>query len=356
MATATMSDPEIFSPAQGPDDSIPQGGGALGVLEESTLRTLVDLATKPGHARSITKFMQELDELVTQSPEIAQQMTYSLPRGDGQKIGPSIRFAESVQYCWRNLFIQIMPFEVGTDTVTARAQIFDLERLQRFSWDTSRNITGKYGRFNQDMIGVTMKAASSIAYRDAILKYIPRALWIGAWEKSKLASVGKIEAIGQKRIEALQYFNKAGITNVQVFNALGVSGVEDIDVDNLVTLKAWARELKDGQKSVEEIFGTPFDDEIERTMKALGWNETKKRMSRENFAGNPQAHLNYLRGEAKKMDITVEMPKEQQPAQEQPAQATAPAQQTAPVQQQSTPPPQAEQPKPQQTAAKTPDW
>lgn len=344
MAPTKQQEPDIFGPGseEGSEAVLPSTT-ALGQLEESALNSLIKAARQA--PRSITKFREELKAIVTTSPEIAQQMTYSLPRADKQLIGPSIRFAEAVMYCWRNLAVEVRPLEVGDDSVTAQAQIFDLERLSRFGWNTSRNITGKYGRFNADMIGVTMAAASSLAYRNAILKYVPKALWIGLWEESKLASVGKIEAIGAQRDKAITHFNNAGVTTVQILNALGIPGVEDVGVDELVTLRAWANDLKDGRQSVEAIFGSVFDEEIEKTMKALGWNATKQRLSRENFAGNPEGHVQHLRTEAKKLGVEVELKKGAEPSR---TETAGPTTESQPASKQAIP---VEESKPTPTAA-----
>lgn len=300
MATGTVMPPDVEQEGV----QVPLTPGALSAIEEGDRRSMV--ATAKENPRSIQHFRKELLELVTLDEKIAQEMSYSLPRGDKQLIGPSIRFAEAVVYCFRNLRAGVQVIDEGDKTLTAEGRIYDAERNTGIAIRVDRNITGKRGRFNQDMIAVTGAAASAIAYRNAVLKYVPKGAWIDIWEQAKQTAVGKGETMGKKRMDAVAYFGQLGITEVMVLNTLGVRGVEDIQTDELVALKAWAREIKAGSKSIEDIFGSPLDEEIERTMKALGWNETQKRLSRTNFAGNREGHLAYVKGEAAKANITVE--------------------------------------------------
>lgn len=299
MATGT-----VMPPATEELQQVQLSAGAISAIEEGDRRSMV--ATAKENPRSITVFRKELEELVTLSPEIAQEMSYSLPRGDKQLIGPSIRFAEAVVYCFRNVRAGVQVIDEGQSTLTAEGRIYDCERNTGLAIRVDRNIVGKRGRFNQDMISVTGAAASAIAYRNAVLKYVPKGAWIDIWEKAKQAAVGNAETIGKKRADSVAYFNQMGVTTVMILNTLGVRGIEDIKTDELVALKAWARELKAGSRSIEDIFGSPLDEEIERTMKALGWNETQKRLSRTNFAGNREGHLAYVKAEAAKANITVE--------------------------------------------------
>lgn len=298
MATGTVLPPEEQI------EELPLSASAISAIEEGDRRSMV--ATAKQNPRSIVVFRKELLELVTLDEKIAQEMSYSLPRGDKQLVGPSVRFAEVIVYCYRNLRAGVEVVDEGSSSLTAEGRVYDAERNNGIVIRVNRNIVGKRGRFNQDMIGVTGAAASSIAYRNAVLKYVPKGLWLDIWEKAKQTAVGSAETIGKKRMDAMQHFNQMGVTDVMVFNTLGIRGVEDIQTDELVAMKAWAREIKAGTRSIEDIFGSPLDEEIERTMKALGWNETQKRLSRTNFAGNREGHLAYVKSEAAKANITVE--------------------------------------------------
>lgn len=301
---ATQPQGQVIPPNEA-EGEIPLTAGMMTAIEEGDRRSMI--AAAKANPRSIVAFRKELDELVTLSEGVAQEMTYSLPRGDKQIIGPSVRFAEVVCYCYRNLRAASEVIDVGDKQVTARGIVYDAERNNGRADNVSRNITTSSGkRYNQDMIGTTGNAASQIAFRNAVLHYVPKALWLESWEKSKAAAVGSVETIGKKRTDALTHFNQMGVTDVMVFNTLGVRGTEDIKTDELVALKSWAREIKAGTRSIEDIFGSPLDEEIERTMKALGWNETQKRLSRTSFAGNREGHLAYVKAEAAKSGIVVE--------------------------------------------------
>lgn len=295
---------QVLPPDSEESQEVPLSSTMITAIEEGDRRSMI--AAAKANPRSLVVFRKELDDLVSISESVAAEMTYSLPRGSGQIIGPSVRFAEAAAYCYRNLRAISEVVDIGDKQLTAQGTVFDAERNNGRAERVNRNIVGTRGRFNQDMIGTTGNAACSIAYRNAVLHYIPKALWLDSWEKSKQVVTGGVETVAKKRTDALAHFNAMGVTDVMVFNTLGVRGVEDIGTDELVALKTWAREIKSSSRTIEDVFGSPLDEEIERTMKALGWNETQKRVSRTNFAGNRQGHLDYVKGEATKAGITVE--------------------------------------------------
>ena len=80
-------------------------------------------------------------------------------------------------------------------------------------------------------------------------------------------------------------------------NSVGVSSPKELEVDHLVTLKALCEEIKKGQRTIEEVFGSPFDKEIEALFTQLGKNETQKRLLKESYMGRAKDLLEYLRGQ-----------------------------------------------------------
>jgi hypothetical protein len=147
--------------------------------------------------------------------------------------------------------------KVDRDTITAQGVFHDLERNVAISDETERSIVGKRGRYNADMIVVTGNAARAIARRNAALQGIPRAFWEPIYLEARKVVAGDSKTLANRRAEALTYLQKLGVTQEMVFATLEVNGIEDITSDHLVTIRATARAIRDGEATVEEAFLDP---------------------------------------------------------------------------------------------------
>jgi hypothetical protein len=117
-----------------------------------------------------------------------------------------------------------------------------------------RNTRSNGSRFSDDMIGVTGNAASSIALRNAILKVVPKAFWSRMYAAARAVVTGDSRTLANRRLEALNYLSKVGITKQMILSKLGVSGVEDIGLYHLVLLRGIASAIKEGDTTVEQVF------------------------------------------------------------------------------------------------------
>lgn len=276
-------------------------GGTMDKIEQAALDHQVVIAHK--YPRSMTKFMKKLTEIAQMSRPVALEMMYSVPRGGKQLIGPSVRFAEALISCWENATATVEVIDTDKEWITAEGRFYDAETNVRLAVRVRRRITDKDGkRFNADMIGVTGAAASSIALRGAILRGIPKALWADKFEMAKKTAAGDAKSIDELRGTMMKTFAALGITETRVLNALGVQGVPDIGPDEVLTLNAWHKQLGNGESTVEDIFGSPDDDEIVAMMAKLGWNQAKQKLSIDSYKGRRNDHLAYLRDEVAKKD------------------------------------------------------
>lgn len=234
-----------------------------GTALEAVNRAEVDvqIATARRFPRSIRAFKQQALELATLDEETAASMFYALPRG-GKKIeGPSVRMAEVIASTWGNLRVEARVAAIDDRYVTAVGTCMDLEKNYAARSEVKRRITNRAGRrFDDDMIQVTCNAACSIAMREAVFKVVPRALFKDIYEQAKLCSVGKALSIQEKRHNALAWFGKAGVPQDRVLGYLGRAGVEEITVDDLITLVGIRTAIKDGEISIEAAFAAPGED------------------------------------------------------------------------------------------------
>lgn len=216
----------------------------------------MQIATAHKFPRSIKRFRNEALQMVTLNEQIAESCIYALPRGNKTIEGPSARFAEVVASAWGNCRAGARVVSDQGNFVTAQGVFHDLERNVAITYEVQRRITDSKGRrYNDDMIGVTGNAASSIALRNAILKGVPKAFWDDMYQAARAVVMGDFTTLANRRADALKAFQALGVSKEQVIAKLGVAGVEDISLEHLVTLRGLITAIKEGDTTPEQAFG-----------------------------------------------------------------------------------------------------
>jgi hypothetical protein len=235
--------------------TISEMGGSLALQAVDKAAIDVQIATAKAYPRSVDKALKEALTLATLDEETAASMFYALPRSGKTIEGPSARLAEVMAYSWGNLRVDADIIAEDRTHVTAMGTCFDLEKNVAVRVRVKRRITDKRGkRYNEDMIGVTSNAAVSIALRNCVFKVIPAALVRRIYADARTASLGQGGTITQKRQKALDWFGKLGVKEEEVFQVLGVRGMDDIGEDQLITLRGLVTAIQDGETSVEQTF------------------------------------------------------------------------------------------------------
>jgi hypothetical protein len=252
--------------------------GTLSVLSKAELD--MQIATAKQYPRSLKQFRQECLDMATLTEDIASECLYALPRGGKTIEGPSARLAEIIASSWGNCRAGARVVGEEEGFVIAQGVFHDLQKNVAITYEVRRRITDKKGRrFQADMIGVTANAACSIALRNATLKGVPKAFWSEVYESARKTAIGDATTLSNKRAKALEYLQKLGATEDMILDKLGVAGVEDIGLDELVTLKGLATAIKDGDTTVEMAFGPDVEDkqggakDLERQFKEEGKEE-----------------------------------------------------------------------------------
>lgn len=272
-----------YEEAEGREESTAEvvEAGTLALLNKSEIDQ--QIATAKKYPRSIAKFTHEATQLVSQNEKVADSCIYALPRKDksGQKKtikGPSARFAEIITSCWGNN--RSGGRVVGEDEEFVRSQgvFYDLERNVAITMEVQRRITDSRGnRYGTDMIGVTGNAANSIAQRNAVLKGIPKAFWEPIYDRAQEVAIGNVETLVNRRATMIAYFMKLGVSDKQIFETLGVQGLEDIGLDQLGELKGIATAIKEGDTTPEEAFAPEAPAHAVRADNNLA-NKSKSRL------------------------------------------------------------------------------
>src|SRR6516225_9373713 len=207
----------------------------------------LQIATAKTYPRSLKDFQAGALEMVCYSQEAAEKMYYKLPRKTKEgkiKIieGPSVRFAEIVGQNWRNCRIAARVVGADERNVISQGVFHDLETNVAISFEIKLRITGKDGRrYNDDMITMTGAAAAGIAFRNAVLKGVPKMFWNSLYEKALEVAKPNDTQITSRRKAALESFADLGIPEAAV-------------LDELVTLRGIWNAIKEGSTTPAEAF------------------------------------------------------------------------------------------------------
>lgn len=241
--------------------------GEVEVLDASIITQItqgeigMQVETARAHPRSIQGFKEELTGLATVDKATAEDCFYAVPRkskGGGTKLieGKSIRLAEMALYSWRNVRAEARLLEIGATHLTAQATMLDLERNIGIRIEKRRRITySDGGRYNEDMINTTANAAIAIAFRDAVWKIIPGSHLKEVEAELKKMIMGTLETLPKRRAKSLEYFVGLGVTSKQILTHFNRKRVEDLTLEDVAHLRMYATGIKDGDNTVESIFG-----------------------------------------------------------------------------------------------------
>lgn len=265
----------------------------------------VQITTAKAYPRSISKFRETVQELACLDQETAESMFYTLPRGGKKILGPSVRFAEIVQFAWGNIRSETCIVAIDDTHLTAQGTCFDLERNVAARIQVKRRITDKNGkRFNDDMIVTTANAASSIALRGAIFKVIPFSLAKPIYEKAMKTASGGEKPFSVRRSEEFARWKAKDISEEVLLRKLEKRRIEDVDIEDVITLIGLRNAIKEGDTTLEEAFAQEMTgaSDLEEQLANLGKSKTvtngdggqRKTVSDDaDPVPNPDAELDY---------------------------------------------------------------
>lgn len=213
------------------------------------------IATAKRYPRSINKFKQDAKSMATLDEATAISCIYSLPRGNKPITGPSVRLSEIIASAWGNLRVGARVVDEGPKFITAQGFAHDLERNVAITMEVQRRITNKNGgRYSDDMIVMTGNASAAIAFRNAVLKCVPKAYWQEVEQAARETALGKQETLGKRRASAIEYATKLGVITERILSTLEVASVEDIGLEKLAALKALFMAVKNNDRSIDDAF------------------------------------------------------------------------------------------------------
>lgn len=226
----------------------------------------MQVATAKQYPRHLPTVLNQIQTYATMDVETASDCFYALYRknadGSDQVIeGLSVRMAEIIAGAWGNL--RIATRIIGNDgkTITAQAVCHDLETNVAISTEVKRSILTKKGyTFSQDMQVVTGNAAAAIAFRNAVLKVIPKAVTKKVINEVQQVAQGQAMDLERQRQTLIQYFAKFNVTEQMIFDLFEIKLRDEIDKEKVMILKGLYNAIKEGTTSVQEAFLKPVEE------------------------------------------------------------------------------------------------
>lgn len=226
------------------------------IVRDAQYESQVDIAKR--YPRDLSRIVQNAIAIVTMDSETAQTCNYTLPRGGKKLSGESVHLARIIVQQYGNIRVESRVTGSDATQVHAEAICFDLENNAAVKSTTSKSIVGKYGRYKEDMIVTTGKAAAAIAYRNAVFSVVPKAIVKKIYKAAIQTITGDISnetKLIKARTGALKFFKEEfGVEELEILTALGLNTANQIKSDQIVILRGMMQSLKDGEFTVDEMF------------------------------------------------------------------------------------------------------
>lgn len=221
----------------------------------------IQISTAKTYPRVLAHVLNQIETYATMDTETAEDCFYALRRkgrqGEQDTIieGVSVRLAEIIAGAWGNMRVQTRI--VGNDgkTITVQGMCHDLETNLAVSVEVKRRITDRFGKtFSEDMVVVTGNAASAIAFRNAVLKVVPKAVTKNVIDRVKDVAMGQSIDLETSRQKLIAYYAKIGVPTDQLLSYLSITATAEMDKEKCFALKGLANAIKEGSTTVKETF------------------------------------------------------------------------------------------------------
>lgn len=215
----------------------------------------MQITTAKQYPRDIYGALNNIKTIATLDNSTAEDCFYALRRQGTLIEGVSVRLAEIIAGAWGNMRVQTRIIGNDGKTITAQGVCHDLETNLAVSVEVKRRITDKNGRtYSEDMQVTTGNAASAIAFRNAVLKVVPKAVTKRVIDEIKQVALGKSMDLETRRQNMIAYFGKLGVSQADILAYCGVKRIEEITSEMVFELSGLKNAIKEGTTTVQETF------------------------------------------------------------------------------------------------------
>ena len=205
------------------------------------------IATAKQYPRDIYGALNNIKTIATLDNSTAEDCFYALRRQGTLIEGVSVRLAEIIAGAWGNMRVQTRIIGNDGKTITAQGVCHDLETNLAVSVEVKRRITDKSGKtYSEDMQVTTGNAASAIAFRNAVLKVVPKAVTKRVIDEIKQVALGKAIDLETRRQNMIAYFGKLGVSQTDILTYCGVKRIEEITSEMVFELSGLKKRHKGG--------------------------------------------------------------------------------------------------------------
>ena len=231
----------------------------------------IDVAKR--YPREAHTFIDRLYNLATADMECAENCYYSRfnRQKNKEEYYESIRLTELAVNEWRNIkiFLDEPKIDIENKLVSVRAIGMDYESANQISIVKYRNLTKQEITFltNYDKLsykeqnfGLATKvdATMASAYRACVQKLIPRIFMQTVMNKiiRRIHNhVDENKDLNMRLQNSIMHFQKQGISLPAILQYLNKANISELDVNDLTNLRGVFTAIRDGQSSLEQIFG-----------------------------------------------------------------------------------------------------
>jgi hypothetical protein len=257
-------------------------------------------------ARRIAQLTSFVLSMIKSDRPFAESCTYELtwikvekgPNAGRNLTGPSIRFAEAIVSAWQHTKIRSWIVETDQNMVKAACSFWDLENNTFEEKESVVGIKYKPGKTayetEQKRINAlksSSMAAQSIAKRNVVLTGIPRYFWMPLYQAAVEFARGDEKELPERRRATISGIVKTlEISEARIYAALGVSGIEDINLDIYTTLRGLVNSVREEGHPIEDVFPpieaekTSKSDKLASELKPAAAKEEKKEETKKHEA------------------------------------------------------------------------
>jgi len=223
----------------------------LSSVFDSEISNQIKLAKS--NPRVLKECLKEIEFLSQMNLETALSFFYTIFDKDKPLIGVSVSFAEIIVSSWGNVRAGARIVSKTDKMINIQGYIYDLEKNIFMSTEVLEPLTDKNGKpFKNDLITARINAASSIAFRNAVFKAIPSAIFS--------VTIKNIKDFIMKSLDknlvnvAIEFFNKYNISEKQLVDKLKIPTFDNITQEKLFILHGMINAIQEGDTSIENLF------------------------------------------------------------------------------------------------------
>lgn len=211
--------------------------------------------------RNITAVLSEIEQVATIDINIALSCFYVLFQSDGKPFtGISVRFAEIIASSWGNINTGAKVVRNDGVNITVMGFVEDLEKNSRFSVELQRRVVDRNGSpLSAEQVTLATTTTSSVAFRNAIFKAVPAAIFTTVVKKIKAYIKENVDGSSILN-ETLEFFRKKGVQDSDIKKRLNVLSLDNLNSDDLFLLIGLKNALNEGDATIVQIFGYKAKD------------------------------------------------------------------------------------------------